>query len=199
MQEVPDSVTASEAFEVPTKLDTEMQLAKEINELWSAHQQSNALLGHTKQELQALRLQLGQRLFEMKLLLACPGRAGKWSKFLSEHRISRASADRYARGYEVTLNPPVEIASTEAIQYSAEEKVRKLLQSIWPRLRQHLTDPETAYQFMCALVQRCDTLQAEITDSGISIRKATTISSEPSSAVRETDKVEEQITAFESE
>src|ERR1700758_2348803 len=97
MQEVPDSVTASEAFEVPTKLDTEMQLTKEINELWSAHQQSNALLGHTKQELQALRLQLGQRLFKMKLLLACPGRGGQWRKFLSVQRIPRASADRWAK------------------------------------------------------------------------------------------------------
>jgi hypothetical protein len=191
MQEAPDTVTATETFEVPAKLDMEMQLTKEIDELWSAHQQSDAILGRTKLELGALRLELGQRLYEMKMILACPGRAGKWSQFLSAQHIPRASADRYVKKYENTLNPPAEIASRESIQQSPGETARKVLQSIWPKLRQALMDQETAYQFLCALVQSFDTLHAEITDSGIAVRKPTAINSEPSSDVLDMKKVVE--------
>jgi len=191
MQLQPESHVLTETVEAPTEAPFETKLTQEIAHLWSVHSQAQTVLGRTKEELRALRLELGRRFHEMKLLLACPGRAGQWSKFLSAHRIPRASADRYAKTYESTLNPPAEIASGESIQDSEDETARKILQSIWPTLRDVLTDPETAYQFVCALVQRCDTFQAEITDSGIAIRKPTTINSEPSSGVLETDKVDE--------
>ena len=186
MQVSREIAVQSEKFEIGTAPDDETRLGQEIQQLWHVHSQTQTVLGHTKEELRALRRELGRRLHEMKVLLASPGRAGKWSKFLSEQRIPRASADRYARSYGVTLNPPVEIASTEAIQDSAEERVHKVVQNIWPKLRDVLTDPEAVYQFLCALVRRCNTLQAEITDSGIAIRKPTTISSEPSSDVLDT-------------
>jgi len=186
MQENSETVAPTETFEAPNEPNAETKLAQEIEQLWSVHSQAQTVFGRTKEELRALRLELGRRLYEMKSLLACPGRAGQWSKFLSAQRIPRASADRYARRYEVNLNPPVEIASTEAIQDSADETARKILQSIWPRLRQHLTDSETAYQFVCALVQRCGALRVEISDSGIAVRKPTMINSEPSSDVFDT-------------
>jgi hypothetical protein len=126
----------------------------------------------------------------MKLLLASPGRSGQRSKFLSAQRIPRATADRCAKIYANTLNPASEIASTEAISESADETARKV-ESIWPKLRQILTDPEIAYQFLCAVLERCDTLQAEITDSGIAVRKPTTINSERSSGVLDTKNVVE--------
>jgi len=170
-------------LEASTACDPETKLAQEIEQLWNVHSEAQTVLGRTKHELGALRLELGRRLYDMKLLLACPGRAGQWSKFLSAHRIPRASADRYAKSYEIALNPPAEIASSEAISESAEETARKVLESIWTKLRQLLTDPEIAYQFLCAVLERCDTLQAEITDSGIAVRKPVTINSEPSSDV----------------
>jgi hypothetical protein len=183
MQLQPESHVLTETVEAPTEAPFETKLTQEIAHLWIVHSQAQTILGRTKQELGALRLELGRRLYEMKLLLSRLGRSGGWSKFLSAHRIPRASADRYAKSYEIALNPPAEIASTEAIQDSADETARKILQSIWPRLRQHLTDPDTAYQFVCALVQRCDALRVEISDSGIAVRKPTTINSEPSSDV----------------
>jgi hypothetical protein len=181
MQVSPEIAVQSEAFEIGTAPYNETRLAQEIQQLWSVHSQTQTVLGHTKEELRTLRLELGRRLHEMKVLLACPGRAGKWSKFLSEQRIPRASADPYAKSYQITLNPPAEIASSEAIQDSEDETAPKILQNIWPKLRDVLTDPETAYHFVCALVQRCDTLQAEITDSGIAVKKPTTANSQSSS------------------
>ena len=191
MQESPQTAVLTETFEAPNEPNAETKLAQEIEQLWSVHSQAQTVFGRTKQELGALRLELGRRLYEMKVLLACPGRAGKWSQFLSAQRIPRASADRYAKTYEITLIPPAEIASSEAIQQSPEEPARKVLESIWPKLRQLLTDPEIAYQFLCAVVGRCGTLQAEITDSGIAVRKPTTINSEPSSDVLDMKKVVE--------
>jgi hypothetical protein len=186
MQETAEIDVQSEAFQTVTQPSAENILAKEIEQLWSVHSQAQTVLGRTKEELRTLRLQLGRRLYEMKVLLASPGRGGKWSKFLSEQRIARASADRYSKCYEVTLNPPLEIASSEAIQdSSSEETARKVLQSVWPKLRDVLTDQETAYKFLCALVQRCDTLHAEITESGIEIRKPSTINSQPTSSALE--------------
>ena len=187
MEQSTETAVQPETLQIATEPSNESRLANQIEQLWSVHSQAQAVLGHTKAELRALRLELGRRLYEMKVLLACPGRAGQWSKFLSEQRIPRASADRYAESYELALNPPAQIASTEAIQDSDYETVRKLLQSIWPKLHQPLTDPETAYQFVCALVERCDTLCAEITDSGIAVRKPNTLNSQSSSVSLESE------------
>lgn len=191
MEASPEIAVQSETFEIAIEPKAETRLAQEIQQLWSVHSQTQTVLAYTKAELRNLRLELERRLYEMKVLLASPGRAGKWSNFLFEQRIPRASADRYAKSYEATVNPPPEIASTEAIKDSAGETARRVLQSIWPKLHRALTDPETAYQFIAALVERCDTLRAEITGSTIAIRKPTTIGSDPSSDVLETHKVDE--------
>jgi hypothetical protein len=191
MQPHLESPVVAQTVETPIEVAFETKLTQEIAQLWSVHSHAQSVLGRTKEELCVLRLELGRRLYDMKLRLACPGRGGQWRKFLSAQRIPRATADRYAKSYEIALNPPAEIASSEAIQDSADETARKILQSIWPRLRRHLTDPETAYQFVCALVQRCDAFRVEISDSGIAVRKPTTINSEPSSGVLDTKNVVE--------
>ena len=192
MQEIPEIAVVTETFEAPTEPDSETKLAQEIEQLWSVHSQAQTVLGRTKQELGALRLELGRRLYEMKVLLARPGRAGQWSKFLCAQRIPRASADRYAKKYEIGLNQPAGIASLETIADSVEDIVQKALRAAWPKLRQALTNPETAYQFLCALVHRCETLHAEITDSGITIGKPTTINSQSSSGVLAQSALEQQ-------
>jgi hypothetical protein len=69
---------------------------------------------------------------------------------------------------------------------------------MWPKLRQVLADPETAYQFLCALVRRFDTLHCEITDSGITIRKPTTGNPQPNSLL-EAQNADEQALGVECE
>jgi hypothetical protein len=129
----------------------------------------------------------------MKLLLACPGRAGQWRKFLSAQRIPRASADRWTKTYERTLDPTGGIASTEATTDSAEGIVQKALRRALPKLGQVLANEETAYQFVCALVERCETLHAEITDLGVTIRKPTTCSSHSGSLSLQANNAEEEL------
>jgi len=126
MQPHTESPVVSQTVETPTETASETKLAQEIAQLWSVHSQAESVLGRTKKELRALRFDLGRPLYEMKLLLACPGRAGKWSKFLSAQRIPRASADRYTKSYEVTLSPREEIASSEATADSAGGSCRRL-------------------------------------------------------------------------
>ena len=126
MQENPETAALTEASETPIEPNAETKLAQEIEQLWSVHSEAQTVLGHTKQELHALRLELGQRLYEMKMILACPGRAGKWSQFLSAQRIPRASADRYVKKYESAITSPVEIDSAEAIPDSTEDTCRRL-------------------------------------------------------------------------
>lgn len=181
MQECPTSIVQP-IDESPAETTFETKLTQEIVQLWSVHSQAQSVLGRTKQELHALRLELGRRLYQMKLRLACPGRGGQWRKFLSAQHIPRASADRWAKTYERTLDPTGGIASIEATTDSAEEIVQKALRTALPKLGQVLANEETAYQFVCALVQRFDTLHAEITDSGIAIRKPSTINSQSGSA-----------------
>jgi hypothetical protein len=173
MQPQPESLVVIQAVETPAETGSETTLAQEIAQLWSVHSQAESVLGRTKKELRALRFDLGRRLYEMKLLLACPGRAGQWRKFLSAQRIPRASADRWAKMYGRTLDPSGEIASTEATTDSVEGIVQKALRGALPKLGQVLANEETAYQFMCALAQRCETLHAEFTELGITVLKPT--------------------------
>ena len=51
--------------------------------------------------------------------------------------------------------------------------MQKALRGALPKLGQVLANEETAYQFMCALVQRCETLHVEITELGITVLKPT--------------------------
>jgi len=81
MQECPEIGVETEKLGSSTQPDPETRLAKEIEQLWSVHSQTQTALGRTKGELRAIRLELGRGLYEMKSLLACPGRAGQWSKF----------------------------------------------------------------------------------------------------------------------
>jgi hypothetical protein len=61
----------------------------------------------SQRELRALGKTLGEALFFMKVLLATPGRNGKWSEFLRERKIPRTSGDRLVAAYERSLSPDV--------------------------------------------------------------------------------------------
>jgi hypothetical protein len=56
-------------------------------------------------ELRALGKTLGEALYFMKILLARPGRKGKWSEFLRERKIPRRSGDRLVAAYERSVRP----------------------------------------------------------------------------------------------
>jgi hypothetical protein len=85
----------------------------------------------------------------MKTLLASPGRAGKWSEFLRNRNIARATADRLANSYKKSLQPPNCIL--ESIPESPEAAARNLVRKPWPKLRPVLASQELLYCFVAGL------------------------------------------------
>ena len=59
-----------------TSYETEQNLATQIGELWSIHTQAQAAAVQSKEHLSQIRHQLGERLCEVKKLVARPGRGG---------------------------------------------------------------------------------------------------------------------------
>ena len=134
----------------PTDVDsaTEQELAHAITELWSVHVQAQQIVKKTKADLKAIRTNLAEHLYSMKLLLARPGRGGQWSGFLSQHGISRTSADRLVSSHEKSLNPDG-ISTNGAI---TDEEIKKIAQSVWSRLQKQLVCHREIYQFFSKLI-----------------------------------------------
>jgi hypothetical protein len=86
----------------------------------------------------------------MKVLLAKPGRNGKWSEFLRENKIPRTSGDRLVAAYERSLNTAVN-CTEGAIQSPTQDEVRKLCSAAWSRASRRLTTPESVFWFLCDL------------------------------------------------
>jgi hypothetical protein len=99
----------------------------------------------TKAELQDIRAKLGEHLCEMKKMLATPGRDGQWSKFLREHDIPCATADRLVERHQQSCNPNFSCLSETV---STEDEVGKLFASLWPKLRRTLRSPESLTLFI---------------------------------------------------
>ena len=83
--------------------EEEQKLAEEIARLWEVHVQAKGVVKKTRDELKAIWERLSERLYEMKQLLARPGRNGQWSAWLKERHISRATADRLVQRFSATL------------------------------------------------------------------------------------------------
>jgi hypothetical protein len=121
---VPGLSVALPLSEPNSGFETEQHLATQIGELWSIHTQAQAAAVQSKEHLSQIRHQLGERLYEVKKLVARPGRGGGWSAFLAARGIPRASADRYVQRYEKRLHPDSNCLH-ESIE-STELAVRKL-------------------------------------------------------------------------
>ena len=134
---VPGISVALPSSEPNSGFETEQRLATQIGELWSSHTQAQAAAVQSKEYLSEIRHQLGERLCEVKKLVARPGRGGGWSAFLAAQGIPRASADRYVQRYEKTLHPDSNCLH-ESID-STELAVRRLFAAVWPRLRRVIT------------------------------------------------------------
>jgi hypothetical protein len=139
--------------------EAERKLTTDINYLWSVHVQAQNTVATTKDELKVIRQRLGERLHEMKLLLARPGRNGQWSSFLQQQGIPRSTADRLVAGHERSRAPETNCVS-DAIHEPTEQDIQKLFTSVWPRLAKTLTTPESVYDFVRCILTRADTPHA---------------------------------------
>src|ERR1700730_4830296 len=148
-----------------SSFETELRLATQIGALWSIHTQAEAAAVQSKEYLSEIRHQRGERLCEVKKLVARPGRGGGWSAFLAAQGIPRASADRYVQRYEKTLHPDSNCLD-ESIE-STELAVRKLFAALWPRLRRVITSKEALDLFIRELTTAYDERAVHQCESGI--------------------------------
>jgi hypothetical protein len=157
-QEVNVSLPAVESAQ--TGSETEAKLTGEIKSLWTAHRTNTATAKETKEELEALRFDLGEKLREMKAILARTGRSGGWAAYLRSHALPRASAERYIKQYETIFNPQKN-RLTDTLSEPSADDVRRLVRSLLPRLRRVLTAPKSVSLFVDEVAQQ---LQASVAD-----------------------------------
>src|ERR1700691_4904977 len=140
MVEMIDAINTIESVSTefpPATLEPQNERGDEIASLWSAHQNAKSAARATKDELRHIRVKLGERLHELKQVLARAGRDGQWSAFLRAHKIPRATADRLVGHYEQSINPDTNLLS-EAVSEPTEEDVQRLFLSILPKLQRTL-------------------------------------------------------------
>ena len=135
---------------IPTALlpetGDEQRLADEIRQLWAVHVEAKTTVKNTRADLKAIRELLGERLYELKQLLARPGRNGQWSAWLKERKISRATADRLVQQYRADL--PGYESPHEAISSPSEDTAEKLARVVWARFRKFFVSDEVVIRFI---------------------------------------------------
>jgi hypothetical protein len=145
---VPLTTLTGETAEETLEAGEERVTTREIIDLWTAHNKQNAMLKKSSKELKKTRTSLGRYLFELKSLLAKTGRSGRWTSFLQEAGIPRATADRYVESHKLSLNPENGKRLTEAISVTTEEEIKALAVKLAPRLLRVLTTPESVEKFL---------------------------------------------------
>lgn len=151
-----------------TSTEPQNDLDEAITSLWSAHVTAKHAARASKDELRSIRAKLGEQLSEMKEILARPGCGGLWSSFLKERQIPRATADRLVASHLRFLSPDVNRPS-EAISEPTDDDVRKLFDSLWPKLRHTLRTPQSLYRMVDLLTSQYEC--SELTDRGILVLK----------------------------
>ena len=145
--------------------DNEETLAKEIRDLWTAHEDAQAAATRTKAEIKEVRERLSERLCQMKQLLARPGRRGGWSSFLRVEGIAKATADRLVRKHQRPAGQEQNVLN-EQVSEPTEADVERLFNSLLPRLEQRLVTARAAYRFLLRFVCHFE-LGHEMQDTGI--------------------------------
>jgi hypothetical protein len=129
----------------------ETALADEIKELWSSQKRKSASLRRSRVELETLRNGLAERLHTYKDLLVRTGRNGKWSEFLRQENIPRATADRYVEKWKLSKSPKTEKRLTEAFPAPSKEEIARMVKKLTPKLERVLTTPDSVALFMADL------------------------------------------------
>jgi hypothetical protein len=147
-----EAVTGAIATAAQPGSEEEQKLAEEISRLWEVRVQTKDVVQKNKEELKTIREQLGERLFQMKQLLARPGRNEQWSAWLKERHISRATADRLVQRFAATL--PGHESPHDAIPEPATPTAEKLAATVWSSsLRKVLVTGESVFQFLASIAQ----------------------------------------------
>jgi len=158
---------------VQPNLEAESKLSEEIATLWSAHRESKVVARRTKEELKALRRTLGERLWEMKSLLARSGRGGGWADYLRSQHLPRATAERYIKEHKSSLVSVEANRTNESISEPSEADIPEFASRLLPKLRKVLTTQEALFEFVCCLLVDLPGVHGDVTDSAVEIYRPT--------------------------
>ena len=147
-------------------LSNEEYLTVEIAQLWGFHRGYEGSIEADRFRQRAVGNSLGKLLHSMKAVLATPGRNGKWTAWLKEQKIPRATADRMVARYAEAFHLNSENRITEAIPAEPTERdICKLFATLWPRIQKTLTTPRSRFDFLKLLAGNCE-LQREWHEDG---------------------------------
>jgi len=149
--------------------EIEVALKEKIPVLWVAHKEYKIAATRTKKEVAKARRELAAHLFQMKSLLARTGRGGQWSSFLRQHKIPRATADRYALAHEAGLKNAGKNLLNESIPETIEVAVNRLVQKILPQTLKVVTTKEVAFAFTRELLAELPPARYYVCDSFIEV------------------------------
>jgi hypothetical protein len=166
------SAQVAKGTEPTSAVEDEVCLTTEIIQYWDLHLRHQGSMQETTRQARVVRKHLGSLLFRLKQVLAKPGRDGRWSSFLREHGIPRATADRLVARHQQSLDPSANRLN-EATSKPTAEQVEKLFNSLRPRLRRVLVTPGSVYQFVLVLASTCNDPCFELREEGILVRMPT--------------------------
>jgi hypothetical protein len=129
----------------------EAALARQIGQLWGSVEFKRRGIRKSRQEIAAYQVDLARELHRYKALLVGSGRSGKWSAFLRQIEMSRATADRYVQRCERSLTQVGENRFNEAISPPTAEDLTRMVNRIKPQLLRILTTADAVEQFMAVL------------------------------------------------
>ena len=104
-----------------------------------------------REERAAFQVELARELYGFKARLVGSGRSGKWSAFLRDIDIPRATADRYVQRWECSLAQVGGNRLSEPISPPTPEEIDRMVNRIKPKLLRVLTTADAIEQFMTAL------------------------------------------------
>jgi hypothetical protein len=148
------------------ELQDEAFVSEAIVDLWQMRESHVNAMEADRKDLRSTDEALGQLLFQMKSLLAKPGRNGGWSAWLVEKNIPRSSADRLVSRFAnaIGIKSPQDAISEEP----TEIEMNKLVAAVWARIENKLTTPRAMHNFLCCLAGRCS-LTCEYSRDGVMI------------------------------
>jgi hypothetical protein len=164
MIDVTNTIESVAADFLPEPTEPQNERGDEIASLWSAHLNAKSAARATKEELRVIRAKLGERLHELKQVLAKPGRGGQWSSFLKERSIPRATADRLVERHHRSLNPDTNCV-TEDVSVPTNEEVQTVFTAVWPKLRRSLRSRHSLLLFIGLLTSQFE--RGEVRDANI--------------------------------
>ncbi len=135
----------------PATAQAESALTREIAELWHSQRQRQAAMRLTRAELSKTRMELAERLHTYKLHLVGSGREGKWSPFLRELSIPRATADRLINNWQNSSDAPKKCLTEAVPPTMSPKRIASLVKTLSLKLAKELTTRESVAQFVSAL------------------------------------------------